>query len=93
MFVGHSWVRVESSHPPGFAGFGAAALFQNTSGSNNTANGYSALSGNTIGFENTAIGYYAMNNNTTGNQNTAHGKFRRKPVRHMRTSRYGERTS
>jgi hypothetical protein len=24
MFVGHSWVRVESSHPPGFAGFGAA---------------------------------------------------------------------
>jgi hypothetical protein len=24
MFVGHSWVRVESSHPPGFAGFGTA---------------------------------------------------------------------
>ena len=22
--MGHSWVRVESSHPPGFAGFGAA---------------------------------------------------------------------
>ena len=28
MFVGHSWVRVESSHPPGFAGFGAACRKQ-----------------------------------------------------------------
>src|SRR5215470_12513794 len=28
MFGGHSWVRVESSHPPGFAGFGAACRKQ-----------------------------------------------------------------
>ena len=65
------------------------ALYNNSSGSKNVANGYFALSGNSTGSENTAIGTFALNsnsgdantatgtnalfNNTTGSANTANG--------------------
>ncbi len=49
------------------------ALFSNTSGEGNTANGESAVSSNTTGIDNTANGLGALFNNTTGNQNTATG--------------------
>ena len=47
----------------------------NTTGSNNTANGYYALNDNTTGSNNTANGYYALNDNTTGSNNTANGYY------------------
>ena len=48
------------------------AYAQNTTGSNNTANGYYALYGNT-GSYNTAIGVQHMQTNTTGVNNVAAG--------------------
>ena len=45
----------------------------NTTGSNNTANGFKALISNTTGNSNTANGYEALFSNTTGNSNTANG--------------------
>ena len=45
----------------------------NTTGSQNTANGFQALFSNTIGDSNTAIGWQALTFNTTGNNNTATG--------------------
>ena len=48
------------------------ALSVNTSGSGNTANGYSALTFNNDGGNNTAIGYSALNSNI-GSFNTASG--------------------
>ena len=49
------------------------ALFSNTTGSYNTANGYDALYSNTTGGFNAANGVLALYNNTTGNFNTATG--------------------
>jgi len=45
----------------------------NTTGSQNTANGFQALFSNTIGNSNTATGWEALTFNTTGNNNTATG--------------------
>jgi len=49
------------------------ALYYNTTGSYNTANGYQALFYNTTGNNNTANGYSALSSNTTGYDNTANG--------------------
>ena len=48
-------------------------FFNNTSGSENTANGAFALYYNTTGHDNAANGQAALVNNTTGNDNTADG--------------------
>ena len=50
------------------------ALTSNTTGSYNTANGFSALVSNTTGYNNTAIGS-ALISNTTGGNNIANGLF------------------
>jgi hypothetical protein len=52
---------------------GQSALYANTTGYNNTANGFQALNNNTTGYNNTANGFQALNNNTTGYYNTATG--------------------
>ncbi len=49
------------------------ALYNNTTGSQNTADGAQALYNNTIGGYNTANGFNALVNNTEGNNNTASG--------------------
>jgi hypothetical protein len=49
------------------------AIFSNTSGYYNTANGDHALYSNTTGGYNIANGYNALYSNTTGNANTANG--------------------
>ncbi|MFA5162896.1 MAG: hypothetical protein WC421_11730, partial [Elusimicrobiales bacterium] len=46
-----------------------------STGSNNTANGYAALYGNTTGNYNAAVGYSALLYNTTGSYNTATGMY------------------
>ena len=51
---------------------GENALYANTTGYNNTANGFEALYNNT-GTDNTAIGKRALYRNTTGSNNTANG--------------------
>jgi hypothetical protein len=50
------------------------SLSANTTGSNNTAQGYNALNANTTGAQNTAFGEATMSVNTTGSNNTAIGK-------------------
>jgi hypothetical protein len=45
----------------------------NTTGNQNTANGYGAMLFNTTGNQNTASGYFAVYQNTTGNNNTGTG--------------------
>jgi len=52
---------------------GFEALFSNTTGSNNTANGAGALASNTKANNNTANGASALSNNTMGFNNTANG--------------------
>jgi hypothetical protein len=52
---------------------GRVALASNTTGSGNTANGFSSLSNNTTGEQNTANGVVALFNNTSGNTNIALG--------------------
>ena len=52
---------------------GSAALFNNTTASNNTAVGYQAGYSNTTGGPITAVGYQALFANTTGTNNTAVG--------------------
>jgi Chaperone of endosialidase len=52
---------------------GYAALYNNTTGTRNTADGQSALVSNTTGSDNTATGRYALASNTAGNNNTAAG--------------------
>jgi hypothetical protein len=52
-----------------------SALYSNTTGFRNTANGGEALFLNTTGNNNTATGYQTLRSNTTGNNNTAHGSF------------------
>ena len=49
------------------------ALFSNTTGIGNTANGDGALADNTTGTENTANGFAALLSNTTGSNNIASG--------------------
>jgi uncharacterized coiled-coil protein SlyX len=49
------------------------ALYSNTTGYLNTANGVNALLSNTTGFNNTAIGVDALNSNTSGGSNIALG--------------------
>jgi hypothetical protein len=49
------------------------ALYTNTTGSDNTANGRHALYFNITGTNNTANGMQALYNNTTGTNNTANG--------------------
>jgi Chaperone of endosialidase len=49
------------------------ALFDNTTGGNNTANGVTALISNTTGFGNVATGFQALHGNTMGGSNTAIG--------------------
>jgi trimeric autotransporter adhesin len=51
----------------------ALALFNNTTGSNNTATGVQALNSNTTGNFNTANGNQALFSNTTGDAKTASG--------------------
>jgi Chaperone of endosialidase len=53
---------------------GAAALLNNTNGTNNTATGTSALLGNTTGNHNTASGFRALLLNATGSSNVAIGE-------------------
>jgi uncharacterized coiled-coil protein SlyX len=52
---------------------GHFALYNNTTGSQNTANGFEALFNNTSGSNNTANGYLALAVNATGDRNTATG--------------------
>src|SRR5207248_18576 len=52
---------------------GVNALFNNTTGNSNTANGLKALLSNATGFNNTANGFLALQNNTIGHDNTAEG--------------------
>jgi hypothetical protein len=52
-----------------------SALFSNTTGQGNTANGADALYDNTTGTENTGIGDLALTFTTTGYENTAIGSF------------------
>jgi hypothetical protein len=52
---------------------GSKALYSNTSGYDNTANGYAALAFNTTGQANTAMGHLSLNQNQTGSGNTAIG--------------------
>ena len=52
---------------------GCDALYNNTTGSFNVANGYAALSANTTGIRNTAVGETALGSNTTGSDNAAFG--------------------
>src|SRR4029077_19678633 len=49
------------------------ALYHNTTGTYNTANGFNALFSNTTGFNNAANGLQALLSNTTGANNTANG--------------------
>ena len=60
---------------------GFQALYHNTTGSFNTANGV-ALFSNTIGNENTATGWAALSANTSGYRNTANGN---EALRHNNT--------
>ena len=54
-------------------GVGIYALYTNTSGYSNTANGYQTLRQNSTGNSNTATGASALYTNSTGNYNTANG--------------------
>jgi hypothetical protein len=49
------------------------ALYENTTGSDNTASGFEALQSNTTANDNTASGFSALKFNTTGSDNTASG--------------------
>ena len=53
---------------------GVGSLAANTTGSNNTAQGYNALNANTEGAQNTAFGEAALTANITGSNNTAIGR-------------------
>jgi hypothetical protein len=50
-------------------------LYSNTTGKQNTANGFFALYSNTTGDFNTANGISSLYSNTTGNENTANGYY------------------
>src|SRR5207237_1338371 len=76
------WSSTEAALPPpppdgGYPGFttaeGTGALFNLTSGIENTGLGFEALNMNTTGNANTAIGYMGLANNISGTANTATG--------------------
>ena len=78
------WSSTEAALPPpppdgGYPGFttaeGTQALFNLTTGTENTAVGFQALFNNTTGNDNTAIGAVALVSNTSGSDNTATGVF------------------
>ncbi len=52
---------------------GYGAMYQNTTGSNNSAQGRYALANNTTGNGNSVVGAGALKSNTTGSNNTAAG--------------------
>jgi hypothetical protein len=52
---------------------GANALYNNTTGYQNSAIGMDALYSNTTGYNNSAVGWYMLFNNTTGSQNSVIG--------------------
>jgi hypothetical protein len=54
--------------------YGTYALYSNTIGNSNVANGISALYKNSTGNSNTAIGQWALISNTTGSNNIAIGQ-------------------
>ena len=54
-------------------GVGINALFANTEGYRNTANGYEVLFSNSTGYHNTASGYRSLYHNSSGYSNTANG--------------------
>ena len=56
-----------------FRGVGSGRY--NTTGSNNTSNGYQSLYSNTTGSYNSANGAYSLYSNTTGNNNSANGYY------------------
>ncbi|MEO6128556.1 MAG: tail fiber domain-containing protein [Ferruginibacter sp.] len=67
-------LRAGEIHPTsGNSFFGLEAGQANTTGIDNTANGYQSLFSNIRGQLNTAIGYRSLYSNTTGNYNTATG--------------------
>ena len=76
-FIGLDAGRVNNAGGGGIYNtfIGSGAGYSNTSGYDNTANGYSALYSNTIGFNNTANGNFALYFNTIGNKNTAYGNY------------------
>jgi hypothetical protein len=73
--------QAQLSPPPdgGYPGFNTAegddALFNLTSGIENSAIGFNALFRNTTGSHNTATGFQALSNNVGGLGNTANGRF------------------
>src|SRR6266566_4203736 len=69
----------DGGYPNGNTAEGDGALFNLTTGIDNTANGWQALMNNTTingvsGIRNTAVGYAALANNTIGDRNTATGR-------------------
>src|SRR5205823_14780147 len=63
----------DGGYPNGNTAEGDSALFNLTTGVNNSAVGLNALSSNTTGGFNTASGADALLNNTTGTNNTVFG--------------------
>jgi hypothetical protein len=63
----------DGGYPNGNTAEGENALFNLTTGANDTAIGFEALFSNTTGDSNTATGYQALFSNTTGGGNTASG--------------------
>ncbi len=55
--------------------WGNGAGLANTTGYENTANGFNSLQSNTTGNDNTASGAYSLKENTTGIENTANGAW------------------
>jgi len=53
---------------------GVAALYSNTTGTNNSAMGHHAFLSNTTGYQNSAMGQAALQYNTTGANNSAMGQ-------------------
>jgi hypothetical protein len=64
-------MRVGTATGNTFIGIGAGRY--NTTGNNNSAQGYAALFNNTTGTQNSAQGMYALYSNTTGSYNSAQG--------------------
>jgi hypothetical protein len=63
----------DGGYPRGNTAEGGHALFNLTTGTDNTATGFGALEHNTTAFDNTATGARALFSNTSGVRNTATG--------------------
>jgi len=72
-FAGSGAGNMTMTGPGDNTGIGWEALFANTTGSNNVANGATSLTWNSTGNNNTANGYQALFSNTGGSYNTANG--------------------